>query len=481
MPQIVECRKCSKRFQAPDQLAGKSLPCPVCKTIITIPPLKAAAAGNSAAAQPASPPPMGVAQCPHCTKKFKAPVKLQGKTVPCPSCKAAFNIRFAAATAPPAPKAIPIAGQLLPKTAVAALPKSLQPPKKSPAPAPAGTTVRRAARPRLLYLAFAIAFVPLVLQTLGGEGDAAQRFAHTLSSQPGLEEKLDELDSKSDLFALFPDGRIEGAHLSYFSRPLGLRGSRGCSLLRRHMVSLRARQSNLAQWLIVLAVTSSVGIVSLLAFQWIADATQDVWVSGRSILVLLFYIVKFIGFSYSVADNEAYGFWASFFGFTFGVGLCEEITKALPVLVYLQSDKKLDWRAACLLGLASGVGFGVVEGILYAGQHYNGVGGVDIYLTRFVSCVALHATWTAAVALMAVRNVDRFETGEALDWFLNMLMIIAVPAILHGLYDTLLKRDMGGLALVIAVASFAWLAFLIERARSGDEEHAPRGAIRVTA
>ena len=105
MPQIVECRKCSKRFQAPDQLAGKSLLCPVCKTIITIPPLKAAAAARkSAAALPASPPPMGVAQCPHCTKKFKAPVKLQGKTVPCPSCKAAFNIRFAAATAPPAPE-----------------------------------------------------------------------------------------------------------------------------------------------------------------------------------------------------------------------------------------------------------------------------------------------------------------------------------------------------------------------------------------
>ena len=341
---------------------------------------------------------MGVAQCPHCTKKFKAPVKLQGKTVPCPSCKAAFNIRFAAATAPPAPKAIPIAGQLLPKTAVAALPKSLQPPKKSPAPAPAGTTVRRAARPRLLYLAFAIAFVPLVLQTLGGEGDAAQRFAHTLSSQPGLEEKLDELDSKSDLFALFPDGRIEGAHLSYFSRAHWAYAAVAAALFFAATWFLfEPGKATWAQWLIVLAVTSSVGIVSLLAFQWIADATQDVWVSGRSILVLLFYIVKFIGFSYSVADNEAYGFWASFFGFTFGVGLCEEITKALPVLVYLQSDKKLDSRAACLLGLASGVGFGVVEGILYAGQHYNGVGGVDIYLTRFVSCVALHATWTAAV------------------------------------------------------------------------------------
>ena len=39
--------------------------------------------------------------------------------------------------------------------------------------------------------------------------------------------------------------------------------------------------------------------------------------------------------------------------------------------------------------------------------------------------------------------------------------------VLHGLYDTLLKKDMNVWALVIALASFAWLAFQIERTR-GD-------------
>ena len=215
------------------------------------------------------------------------------------------------------------------------------------------------------------------------------------------------------------------------------------------------------------------GIVSLIAFQWIAEATQGVWITGRSIIVLLFYIVKFIGFSYRAATDESYGFLASFFGFTFGVGLCEEITKALPVIILLRSDNKLDWRAACLLGLASGVGFGIVEGIMYAGHGYNGYASFDIYLTRFISCVALHATWTAAIALMAVQNLAGFETNEVTEWCQHLLIIISVPAILHGLYDTLLKRDMGGLALLIALASFAWLAFMIERARSGDTEYAP--------
>ena len=233
-------------------------------------------------------------------------------------------------------------------------------------------------------------------------------------------------------------------------------------------------RATVSQWLIVLAVTSTVGIISLLAFQWIAEATDGVWLTGRSVIVLLFYIVKFIGFSYHAANDESNGFLLSFFGFTFGVGLCEELTKALPVIFMLQSDEKLDWRAACLLGLASGIGFGVVEGIMYAGHYYNGFMSVDIYLTRFISCVALHATWTAAVCILASQNRSGFDTNEVMEWCQHMLLIIAVPAILHGLYDTLLKRDMGGYALLVAVASFGWLAFMIERARAGDPESMSR-------
>ena len=38
--------------------------------------------------------------------------------------------------------------------------------------------------------------------------------------------------------------------------------------------------------------------------------------------------------------------------------------------------------------------------------------------------------------------------------------------VLHGLYDTLLKKDMEIAELSVAVASFAWLAWLVRRERS---------------
>jgi hypothetical protein len=45
---------------------------------------------------------------------------------------------------------------------------------------------------------------------------------------------------------------------------------------------------------------------------------------------------------------------------------------------------------------------------------------------------------------------------------LHLLLVLAAPMVLHGLYDTFLKKEMIGFAVPVALASFAWLAFLIE-------------------
>ncbi len=45
-----------------------------------------------------------------------------------------------------------------------------------------------------------------------------------------------------------------------------------------------------------------------------------------------------------------------------------------------------------------------------------------------------------------------------------------VPMILHGLYDTLLKKDLEVWALVVGAASFAWFALQVEMARSSDAD-----------
>jgi RsiW-degrading membrane proteinase PrsW (M82 family) len=524
MPQIIECPKCAKKLNAPDKLAGMRVACPACQSVVSIPPIKAAsnqqvASRVASAVLPPSVTPAtiqsaAIIQCPHCAKKFKGSIQLRGKSIRCPACSTDFTVRLQAIAAPklqssPAAKATaatpfakspasPISarapGKPAPTTmaqqSARALTSSLAPntqsklgaPKTPAATTPARMLAFSSGRPRMLYLVFALAFVPLVFQTLNTKSDLEERLTHTFASHPDIEPKLETLKSTADLFALFPEGRIEGAHLSYFTHVhWAYAAIAAAAFFGICWLLFDPGRATVVQWFIVFGVTGTVGIVSLLAFQWIADVTQGVWIHGRSVLVLLFYIVKFIGFSYRAATDPDTNFWLSFFGFTFGVGLCEEVTKALPVIVWLGEDKKLEWRAACILGLASGIGFGVVEGIMYSAQHYNGLVSADVYLTRFISCVALHATWTAAVCLMAVRNLSGFNTSEASDWTLHLLMIISVPAVMHGLYDTLLKKGFDGYALAVALASFAWLAFMLERARSGDEEYGPRRVVRAAA
>lgn len=499
MPQVVQCRACAKRFSAPDALAGMNVLCPGCKSPIAIPGNTAGspprAVTNVSPAATSSPSvanaPLGTngpiaIECPHCTKLFKGDAKLIGRQVTCPACKSAFTVRpsrqqiAARSSVPPAavrPNPAPLRGPVAaavgsPQPTPRIDPQLQAAPRSSPS-----NELKKPARgqPRLLYFVFALTFLPLILQTLSDRNDVKERIRHTLTAHPEIADKLENVQSEDELFDLLPGGRIEGAHLPRATWTHWIYAAIATTVfLLLSFVLFERGSATIWQWLTILTTTATVGIVSLLLFQWIADATQGVWISGRSILVLLFYIVKFIGFSYRAAMDENYGFLASFFGFTCGVGLCEEVTKILPVIVLLQSNDKLNWRAACVLGLASGIGFGVAEGIMYSSQHYNGVMGYDIYLTRFVSCVALHATWTAAISIFAAQNLAGFETSDAFEWAKHLLVIISVPAILHGLYDTLLKRDMEVYALGVAILSFAWLAAMIERARAGDPAPMPQ-------
>jgi RsiW-degrading membrane proteinase PrsW (M82 family) len=212
--------------------------------------------------------------------------------------------------------------------------------------------------------------------------------------------------------------------------------------------------------------TGTVGIIFLFIVQFCAQFRLN-RIGGRGWFALLMLIFTFIGWSYSSALDPESSFLLSAFGFTFGVGLCEEFTKAIPLFFYFQRDAKMGWRWACLWGLASGIGFGVSEGVMYSARYYNGISGPDIYVVRFISCVALHAMWSASVGIAIARNLEAYERVEDAGHFgLFMLRIIAVPMVLHGFYDTLLKKDMNGWALAVALASFGWLAMQIELARA---------------
>ncbi len=210
--------------------------------------------------------------------------------------------------------------------------------------------------------------------------------------------------------------------------------------------------------------TGTVGILVLLAFQWAAYTLP--WFTLRGAVSIVLDIVKLIGLSYALADGDT-GFFLSFLGFTCGVGLCEEITKALPMLLRVKpipGEEDPSWNGLLLWGLASGIGFGIAEGIMYSGRYYNGIEGAGMYYVRFISCVALHAMWAGAVGVTVYRRQEWLVAAtNNWEYFGKVVLIVLVPMVLHGLYDTLLKQDHDGVALVVAVATFGWLMYQIER------------------
>src|SRR5205823_7045701 len=100
-------------------------------------------------------------------------------------------------------------------------------------------------------------------------------------------------------------------------------------------------------------------------------------------------------------------------------------------------------------------------------------------LVRFVSCVALHAIWSTSVALFLYTHQWVLQ-GELAwhDFIPRVVFVVLVPMFLHGLYDTLLKKEFPALALVVALVSFGWLVWCTVQARSMEEEPAVKARPR---
>jgi len=413
-----------------------------------------------------------------CGAKIAAPAALAGKRVKCPKCGQAVQVPAPeleidfAAEPEPAPEQPP-----LPVS-----PRAGEARKRVPSapPPPAKDGWRSYGR---WGLAFAL--LPLILSVFTpNDEDPEKRLHHMIERDPSLAKKLAKLEepTKNEILATLPDHRIEGAFHSqdtgahWIYALLSAGAFWGLILLLYPLGRATSKQIWVAG-----IFTGTIGILLLLGLQWIAFATQGTWIRGRSILVIIFYIVKFIGFSYRAALDPENGFLLSMLGFTFGVGLCEELCKALPLIWHFKRTTSartvLDVRGAVGWGLATGIGFGVSEGITYSSDSYNGISSGGIYVVRFVSCVALHAVWSGTNALFLWKQQAEFDGIDTwYDWFLPLLKALGLSMVLHGLYDTLLKRDMEIGALVAAVASFALFFWLYDRSVRQEAQLAPAAA-----
>jgi RsiW-degrading membrane proteinase PrsW (M82 family) len=444
--------------------------------------------------------------CRGCGEKFEAPQRAEGTTVRCPHCFGSFRVRQQDHGAvfeflehleneSPAPSNIDF-DELLGTGQTVAAPAA---PRDSWGEPAGAWSAPGAAEPaeldpnlfrscllgRFGYLLFALVLIPLIAVTFV-EDDVAARIGATLDQHRDVVEKLKGEETIDGLLAALPGHRVQGAFLprDTFSHWLMAILS-SLSFLTMVWLVFERGPTRFWQLACVALFTATAGILLLTVFQFVAEMTQNLWLRGGNVVILaLFYLVKFIGFSYRAALDPESGFVLSFLGFVCAVGLCEEITKMIPLWNRFSEIDRLGWRGMGLWGLASGIGFGVAEGIMYSGDHYNGLSTGSTYLVRFVSCVGLHSMWCAAVGVSLYKRRDDISRlarhGSGLvDMAIPLLRVAAVPMILHGLYDTMLKQDLNIAALVVAGLSFAWLAWQIETARGGDRELLPAAAAAV--
>ena len=300
---------------------------------------------------------------------------------------------------------------------------------------------------------FAIALLPLLIHVFKSD-DLKVRLERALESYPEAKRLYEKDAGLDEILEKIPGHRIEGAyhargsHAHWLYAPLSLAAFAAAFVFLVPPGRATRRQLGL-----VVLFTGTAGITLLLSFQQAAFGSPDNIVS------------IFIVFSYVAAGHPKLGFVPSLIGFTFGVGLLEELVKALPIIWKLRRESRLDVRGVAAWGVASGIGFGVYEAMHYSSEFYHGLSEGGIYVVRFVSCVALHAVWAGTFGILAWRRQEAFR--DFLDWapFLRALgAALAGPMILHALYDTLLKGDHNVLALTVAAVSFAWFLWLYGRA-----------------
>lgn len=508
----ASCSACGAKLKAEDRHAGRTVPCPGCQLPITLPktntvsdefvdPFAEEAEALSASPKPvAVPPPLKPATRP----ASKRPTATSPVEPPAPQLPAAkslqrrrpapppveepdFNeeIRTSEATAEVDDSSFPdlseedLAGEALtpqkkkkkPPLVDDAAPLSpTKPPKRQRR---AIADLPAAGWRQHLHWVLILGLMPLVMSAVFGDsGSVFEQIEQSLENHPEVNaDVVMESTSLHDLAMQFPEHRLDGALLSADTFMHWGFALASCGVfLGLFLYMWPGKESRAPALLLTGLATGTVGIMLLLGFQWVAFSTQGaVLTRARGIGALLFFVVQFIGFSYRCALEEGNGFLSSFFGFTFGVGLCEELCKAVPVAFYLSVSEKRSLREVCIVGLASGVGFGVSEGITYSSEYYNGIQDIWIYVIRFLSCVSLHAIWAGGVALLMYRNQDYLEwSWEAVFGFVVYYLLVAM--ILHGVYDTLLKQHHELLAVLSALVSFGWFQWTLSRASAEESK-----------
>ena len=151
--------------------------------------------------------------------------------------------------------------------------------------------------------------------------------------------------------------------------------------------------------------------------------------------LVLVNVQAFPPFSFFYGLTESSSFFGRMIGYVCGVGVTEEAIKAIPLLYFLRNAKEPTIpQTLVYYGLISGLGFGLLEGVLYqtttnVDLSYNIAFFMNI--ARLTTLPFLHAIWSGIAGYFLSFAYLYPKNRQGL-----YVLAIAVPAVLHGLYDT---------------------------------------------
>ena len=150
------------------------------------------------------------------------------------------------------------------------------------------------------------------------------------------------------------------------------------------------------------------------------------------------------------ALGESNGFLTRLLFFVFAVGITEELTKAIPVwIVASRAKEPLIPQTLVFYGLISGLAFGVFEGVEYqmtVNAELDYTSSFFLNIARLTSLPFLHAIWCGIAGYFSAFAMLYPKYRRSLYF-----LAIAIPALLHGLYDTLGGNIIGVLISSIGV------------------------------
>lgn len=161
-------------------------------------------------------------------------------------------------------------------------------------------------------------------------------------------------------------------------------------------------------------------------------------IAGCIIVIPVLYVGRFLVYIEPRATSDFHAFYTAFVVAAFN----EELFKYLAFILLIWNNKKFNEKFdGIIYAVFISLGFAMVENIMYVFQHGAAVGYI-----RAITAVPGHAI--DGVAMGFHFGIAKFYTKKRK---IQLFYAIAVPVILHGIYDFILFSKMNQIGIVFLI------------------------------